>query len=255
MEVKMTLKASIKYILKNSFRSIIIYYFVILCVICLAVVSALTPGMNGMVKISGTEMATVIFLFIFGLNSFKDEFQMFIQNGLSRKTLFLGEVLSILAISIGMAIIDLVIFILSKFILVGIKNFELLNLFQMTYSKHTAGLSTLNIYAESLIFQIGLYLAAALIGYFITIGYYRMNKAAKTAVSISVPVGCFVILPMIDSSFTNGTITRFIGNIIIYALGIQYGKPSHALVTFLLLAIVSSGFCWLMMRRAIVKNN
>ena len=250
----MNLKTSLKYKLKDNLRSIIVYYFVILCVICLIAVSVIVPDSNAKSNIIGMEMATVIFLFVVGLNSFKENFLMLLQNGSSRKTIFTSGVLSMFIISTGMAIIDFIILAVIKLAAGNIKSLKVMGLFEMNYSRHVENIGSFQAHTESLIFQILMYLAFVLVGYFITIAYYRMNKAAKTAVSIGVPVGLFFILPLIDETLMKGRVSDWINDLFNYAFGLHSQNPCHAMVTFLLLSVVFAALSWLLMRRAVVKN-
>lgn len=251
----MNFKASIKYQIKDNIRSIIVFYFIILFVMSLITISVVMPNNSGSSSLSGMEMSSVIFLFILGLSSFKDNFHMFLQNGLSRKTLFLSEVLSMLVIAVGMSIVDFSILKLIKLISENVRGLKATSIFEMSYYKHIDSISNLQMYTEKLIFQIGMYLAISLVGYFIAIAYYRMNKAAKRAVAIGVPVGFSCILPLIDATLTNGKITKFINDVITYAFGIKSGNPYHAMITFLIVAITFGCFSWLVMRKAVVKNS
>lgn len=251
----MSLKASIRYQLKDNIKSILIFYLIIICVISLIATSIAIPGNNGNTNLNGMEFATVIFLFILGLNSFKENFHMLLQNGLSRKTLFIGAILTMLAVSIGMAFIDSALLILSKLVAVKVDGLIVISTFEMGYAEHITGISKMQIFAERLIFQIMMNLTFAVIGYFITIAYYLMNKALKTIVSISVPVGLFVVLPLIDSTFANGSISKIINDIIDLAFGIKSQNPYCAMIAFLITSVVFGSFSWLMSRRAIVKNN
>lgn len=250
----MNIKTSLKYKLKDNLRSIIIYYFVILCVICLMVVSVAIPDSDVHSNLNGMEMATVIFLFVIGLNSFKENFLMLLQNGSSRKTIFTSGVLSMLIISAGMAVIDFIILMLSKLATGNMKALKVMGIFEINYGRHVDNIGGFQAHTESLIFQILMYLAFVLIGYFITIAYYRMNKAAKTAVSIGVPVGIFVILPLIDGTLLKGRISDWTNDLFNYAFGLQSQSPYHAMVTFLLISVVFAALSWLLMRRAVVKN-
>lgn len=250
----MNIKTSIKYILKGNLRAILIYYFVILCFIALMGVSIAIPDSTAQSNITGMEMITVVFLFVIGLNSFKEDFLILLQNGFSRKSIFTSGVLSMLIISIGMTIIDSVILAVCKLAAGNNQNIRVEGIFEINYRNHVNSIGSFRVHMESLIFQILMYLTFIVIGYFITIAYYRMNKAAKTAVSIGVPVGLFVIMPIIDDIIMKGRINRSISELFIFAFGFQIQNPFYGMVTFLILIDVFAAFSWMLMRRAVVKN-
>jgi len=81
----MNSKAAVKYRFYDYWKALLIFYIVIAAsLVFMFVFSALTrdnPEFRGSVQ--GLEIASVIFLFVLGLNSFKDVFMMFMQNGIS----------------------------------------------------------------------------------------------------------------------------------------------------------------------------
>ena len=251
----MNMKASLKYQLIDYKKPVMIFYFVIFCVISLFYVGAVITikgNSSDYTKIGGLEMTTVIFLFVAGLNSFKDTFRMLLQNGVSRKTVFVGNIVTAAIVSFGMAIIDYIILLVGKQISLGNDRLFIEGMFEQLYPARV-GVDSMLI--ESLLLNFFLYTSAIAIGYFITILYYRMSKAAKTIVSIGVPVGVFFLMPIIDSTITNGKIMYTIREILDFSFGITKSSPIHAVVTLFLTFILFSALSWLFMRKAVEKNN
>ena len=102
----MNLKATYKYQLREYKNSVIIYYLVVVLVYIFFGVSTSIMEETNFQSTGGIELSTVIFLFVIGLNSFKETFLMLLQNGISRRTMFLGRMMTAVTLSFGMMAID-----------------------------------------------------------------------------------------------------------------------------------------------------
>ena len=100
----MNMKAAVKYQLNEFKYSVIIYYIVIACIMTFTFIMFFATKSQS--ESNGFEVATLIFLFVCGLNSFKENFRFFLQNGSSRKKLFVSQMLSMLVVSAGMSVVD-----------------------------------------------------------------------------------------------------------------------------------------------------
>jgi hypothetical protein len=207
-------------------------------------------------QIGSMEMATVIFLFILGLCSFKEPFGLMIQNGISRRTMFAARLLTTLTIAILMAIIDKVLLVLFKFY--ATTNSDKVycsSLYEQLYSNgFTSGMGSFSLHVSIFVFDFLLYLFIMSIGYFITLLFYCLNKAGQIAVGAGVPVSLWIVLPLYDSAVTNGKIFHAIGKFFDFAFGLSAHQPSNANITSVLGFILMSGISWLLIRRVPVKE-
>lgn len=92
----MNMKAAYRYQVTDNIKAILTYYITLNVVYLLAIsgVAVVVSYNNGTPvsgQFSGFEMSSIIFLFITGLCYFKDTFGMLLQNGISRKTLFIAH--------------------------------------------------------------------------------------------------------------------------------------------------------------------
>jgi hypothetical protein len=251
----MNLSKSLKYQIFEYVKPTIIFYFVMVCITILCGVAVNSSSELENSQYQGMEMVSIIFLFILGLNSFKDTFRLFLQNSLSRKTLFIGRIISIFIVSVGMVIIDTCLLFISKAVFSNYKNFQVIGLFEQFFNNHINHISKLQMIAENILLLVCVYLSAAFIGYFITVAYYRMSKTLKTVVSIGIPVTATFLLPMFDTFVTKGKISKFIYDFVTFALGTKGGKPYNAMITFGLVAILFGGLSWALIRKAVDKND
>lgn len=110
----MKLKAAVKYNLSETKNTMIIYYLVMYAI--LITTTMLGSVFNQDVRISGIEFSSIIILFVIGLNMFKTQFKFLIQNGISRKTKFLGFLVSTIIV-LPMAIIDSINSVLINYVI------------------------------------------------------------------------------------------------------------------------------------------
>lgn len=247
----MNIKTAVKYQIHGFKKPLLIYYFIIYVVFILAAVSANSANRRGaFVSLGGIEVSSMIFIFISGLNSFRETFKMFLQNGLSRKTLFISFAYSIISISAIMAFIDSINGVLAR--IFSIYQSAFIQFYWMRYSESSNRVLK---FIEGFLWYIFTYAMLAMIGYFITVLYYRMNKALKLLVSIGVPFLFLIIIPMIDSNVTGGVISKGITNFFSFAWGYKNGfNPYFSMVTCTIIFALFGGLSYLLIRKAVVKE-
>lgn len=244
----MKLKSAVKYQIYEFKKPLLIYYLIIYILFILFFIENSTLIHFGAdVRLGGIESASMIFIFIAGLNSFKETFKMFLQNGLSRKTLFISFICSIIPISAAMALIDSVNGLIASLVI------KYDPAYMQFYGKRYVGsVNGIFKYAEGFLWYIFAYAMLAMIGYFITVLYYRMNKGLKLLVSIGFPAFFFIILPMID---TEGRIFTGIGNFFSFAWGYNNGcNPYFSMVTCTLISVLFGTLSYMLIKNAQVKE-
>ena len=159
--------------------------------------------MAGEGKVSSVNGASVIFLFVCGLNAFKEDFCFFLQNGVSRKTQFSATCIAFLPVALLMAVVDSLMTALFSTL------FSYEGILGLIYGR------AMETGFTGFLLQIGwlfcLYLFALLLGYLITTLYYRMDSKRKVLVSVSVPVLLVLVLPLIDTELFQGRISQLTG--------------------------------------------
>ncbi len=248
----MRIKSVTKYYFSDLKKSILVFYLILIAITIvmgsmLAVV--ISSSDNASVNISGGETATMFFLFIVGLNSFKQSFLFLSANGITRKTQFLGFLAAAFTACIIMAFVDTAYSnILPEF-------FTYRSAFRELYEAWADNASSPALILTNFLWIITLYLFSIIFGYLVTSLYYRMNKATKIAVSVGVPVLFTTVFPIIDSMLTNGAIFRWLGNMFSLLMGFGNGaNPLIAAASFVGFAIIMGGVSYMLGRRAIVKT-
>lgn len=252
----MNIKATSKYQLNDFKKSLSTYYLVILLIIVFITVVDRIFGSNGSGNYNGFEFATVVFLFICGLNSFKDTFLMMLQNGVSRKSMFIGSSITFLSVSVLMTILDRAIASFGNLISNAIGGLSYTGFYDIIYSHRKLELNGLSYQLEALFITWMIYAAAVIVGYFITTLYYRMNKALKIIVSAGVPVTILFILPLLDSMVLGGKISVGVIKFFEFTFGSPGGKanPYNMLIVCIITIIAALLFSWLLVKRAVDKN-
>ncbi len=190
----MKFKAAFHYILHDCGKALMIYYAIILAInLLFFMLLRLNEGSS--IEFNGFEVASMIFIFVTGLNIFKEAFHFLIQHGRSRLTLALASLATIGILSVIMALIDYLV---------------IRPLHAMTpllfHSETIPLINSLNARTMDLANMFLTYILLGTLGLFLGALYYRMNLAQKLVVSIGVPVFFLAALPIIDANWTGGAI-------------------------------------------------
>ncbi len=247
----MKLKPAFIYQLNDCKKSIIAYYLTLASLIIISIVIMAVHWFgsrgNGVVSFGGIDFATAIFLFVVGLNSFKELYFFLTQNGISRKTLFVSRLLAFAATAAGMAVIDRLVSLVLAYTASLEVGITVSSVFNQIYN-------ITGITAMSLLYSILLNMLALMAGYFLTILFYRLNKLGKVAVGAGVPVFFMIVLPVFDTFVTHNQISRAIQRVMYAIFQPMLVHPWYAALIFAVGTALLALFSWLLMRRAIVKK-
>lgn len=241
----MRLKSVVKYNLSEMKNSILIFYGIIAAIIVLS--CFLTTVMSVNVSGGGMELASAIFLFVCGLNSFKQNYLFLSTNGITRKTQFYGFFISSSTVAVLMGAIDT---IYANTLYELMDNNTLFNILFEGFVKEASRPLTI---IMGFVCNVVLYLSVMTLGYFITTLYYRMSKALKIIVSVGVPAWFLIILPLLIES--SSKMSKWIDEIT-NSLKFLYNGNNPAIGALFLLALTAilGGLSFLLVRRAPVKQ-
>ncbi len=74
------------------------------------------------------------------------------------------------------------------------------------------------------------------------------------AVSVGLPASIFFVLPVVDATFAQGEISRFVGFMFGTVFGLNKAQPYTFYFTGLLTACLFFGLSWWVNKRAMVNN-
>lgn len=242
----MKIKQGTKYLLRDMGRSMAVYYAVMMALLLIQVVLLLIFS-SSETSVSGMESTTIIFLFVLGLNMFRAPLRLFVQCGLSRRTLWTSFLLAALAACAAATVLDTL-----YMLLIGlIPRLRTVSLYAGLYLRGAK-----HITVAGLAWTLAMLLAALCSGFCIGALFYRMNRPVKLLVSIGVPAMLFIGFPiaemLIPSFHGFTTLLRFIA----WAMGQDTtpAVPWRAVASLLALAAAMSGGSLLLSRRAMLKE-
>lgn len=244
-----------KYQIMNITPTIMVFYAIFVAVI--GGLAVLNRASDGSIHSSGLEMATVIFLLVNGLNSFKTSFRFSQANHVSRKSFFQGIILAIFPITLAMSVIDLAINRVYNLYVPSPTNFD------MIYGTYRdTGLGDLSeigaaIWTQAndlatlfgtMAWQFAVYSLFFMLGILISLIYYRCNKVMKVVVSFSPFIFLWLLRGMPPRTWDA------IGDFIASAFGWHSRNPYMAILTFTILGAAAAACIYLLVRRAVVKE-
>lgn len=238
----MKIKQATLYRMDQMKWGLVAFYTAIACSFLLSYL-AIRLLVNEQVTIHGIESSSFIFLFVFGLNGFKPYLKMFLQNGISRGTLLISFILSAMAYSLTMTLVDIL--------------FTLIFTSQMQYRALFGTLYPPN-FIQSLLWTFSAYLTISAAGLLVTVLYYHMNKLAKILFSVFVPLLLFVGLPIAIAVLPQLNLGTLLLNFSNSYLGIDIinntFRPMTAVLSFLLTSCGLFLVTYPMVRHAVVKE-
>ncbi len=252
------MKTPIKYLLRDYRHVIIIMYLCIYLVMLLIAASNYLAVRIG--SSNGVETVTAVTIFIVGLNSFKENFKFFSANGVSRRTQFCSTAAALGILSVIFALIDSINALIFTHLTVYSPMFLKIYGTRFGYPANAnvpmaSPALTLQVLFENFMWLVFLYFILSMIGFFITILYYRMNRALKITVSIAVPVVLMNGIQVLDDHFFQGKIGAFFRSAANAALGITSGhNPYIGMISMLLGTAFFAVLAYLLARKAIVRR-
>ena len=223
--------------LRDIKKTIIIFYTII---VAITVIAMIITRVNSQTKVEmsfgGFGISTVIFIFISGLNCFRLNFMFMQANNISRKRFFYANIITLISVAAFMAIIDV---ILNNILQLAL---PYKSMFEQLYRK--------NFFFADFLWSFAFYAFAAILGWLITMIYYRCNKLMKTIVSI-MPVLLMILLGIID---TKGIIGKAIIEFLGTALGFSNNFNSYmAVLSFVIGTIGLAALSFLLIRKMPIR--
>lgn len=242
----------------DSIGPICIYYAIFLLILTLLVGARVNAGAS--FTSSGLEIASVIFLFVAGLNSFKGSFKFSQANNITRKTFFKGAILGMLPITLAMSIIDLVINRVYNIFVKSPTNFDMIyGAFRDTGMREMASGAIAWVQSNDIFtllgtitWQFAVYSMFFLMGLLISLIYYRSNKLLKVIIS-AIPV-VLLMLSNISHGFSTSFSWDKVLGFISAAFGWQSRNPYIAMLSFTIIGVIFAAFIYLLARRAVARE-
>lgn len=236
-------------------KSITTYYGILVSIIIFFIV--FNSFNSGNINMSGIEISTVIFLFVCGLNSFKENYYFAKANNISRKSFLLGILISVIPVTLVMVFIDIVI---NRVTNIFIKNPTLYDtgfgslrgvMVWDNGVNNWVQSNSFNVLIGTFMFQLTLCILAYILGLVISMIYYRCNRIMKVVVSV-IPVLLSIIWNQIAIINTNivEISNRFFDSI----LGVSSGNVLAPITTFIITSLFLSLVTMILIKNSIIKE-
>jgi len=247
----MKLKNSYLYQLAQIKTSLLGFYTIILAVCFLMVLVLIFQSANeDLGSFTGFGFANMIFLFGFFGGSFKPEFLMLTQNGISRKTFMQTKILTLISIAFLVTVADMLIESLLKEVFTwSNSNMKLSTLVEQLFPLVFEQLN----FFYSLLINFSIFLAIASFGGNLGIFLYRLSKKGILIVFVGFTIAISA-MAAVDVAFLDRSITIACTQFIDFAFGISAGKPINWLITCFCIFLLSNGCSYLLIRKTPVKE-
>ncbi len=242
----MKIKQMLRWNWQNSWLSLLVVYGVMMAVCVLTVILVAIASFSD-IHINGVTISSTVMLFVVGIVLFSQSLRFGLANGVSRRSVFWGFGLFMLAFAVIVSVAD--VLLSGLFGLVLVPTDELLPYIYQQYTAEKGGVLS---FVALTVCSITLKLLTGLFGYFIGGAYYRMNKPVKLLVSIGVPVTLFILLPIGFGLLPSG-IQNTLWRALLSALKFLVSSPYALAAVLAAAAVLFYFFSWLFIRRAPAK--
>lgn len=241
------IRALIKFRIRDSFIGAASFMAVIttVLIILLIATSGADPKLGGKGVFAGYTVAAAITLFVFGICTIRDDLRLGIQNGLSRKSVFLAEVLSTAAVSAFVALYGEIYTTLGS-ALCNPEIMAVVDIYQMLFLPENAAMSFLA-HLQSIASGFLLMLFCYFLGAFFSLMFYRLNKLWTIIVAVSIPIMVSNVLPMLYLLlYTMTPFKAFFDGMV--------RDPNIFCIGLLIFSAIIVGIDYLLIRRASIRS-
>ncbi len=249
----------LKYQIKNCYKAFITYYAIYLA--CVVMVMLLfTIGVNdkedivGSGKIYGTELSTMIFMFVMSLCCFTDVFKFYKQVGFNRRDISKSFISSTLVISIAVVCVDKVVSLIINLITNLNDVIDDSTLYEVLFAKRIQEQSLVLSAIESILYSFLIFVVVTFVGRIIVNIFFRGNKQVRVLIAAGLPIFVFMLFPIIDNILFNNRIMSFIFDILPRVLGITSQNPYIGIATMSIAAIALGFISHILISRTQIKN-
>lgn len=250
--------SSYKYQLKTYIKPMIIFFLVITAIDLLNVVVTLLLRTNTdstVVGLGGEDGISLFFMFVIGISIFSENFYMLLQNGISRKSMYIGMLGSVVSASAICTVLNTVFAMLLELFTLGGSNFAVeRSIAETLYMEHYLTLGYAGTILTNMLWLFAFCAAVNIVGLFIAAVMQRLPKYGKFVFWGLLFVVSMVILPIIDTTFCNGAIFEWLVDFVLLATGLRGCNPFAMVITSGVTFAVFAAVIWFLLRRMPAKK-
>ena len=240
------MKKILKYQCYDFLKAIVVYYFVIILILSLALVGL---HMTGSHERNGIGFCSEFFCLIVGLCMFREYFYLFTQNGVSRRRIFASACMCLVIFSAVLSIMD----ILALYVLEALpaSNITYMTICSTLYSPFLNSANPgLRLVVELVVTFLVMYAFFA-VGYLISICFYRSPKPGKVGIAVGLPLVVVGGIPTLMVAFPDifARLMSFFLLIMGYS-NTSNGNPFIGIVTLTVFSLAITSFSYLAVKGA-----
>lgn len=227
---------------RESLRGLGGFFVIFVVVMGLSLLGVLSDGRFFMT--GAYEMAAAVTLFVHGICSVREDMRLASQNGVGRRSAFLGAYLASMTLALILAVAGELLCVLFGWFSRHMDNVTVSTLYELIYQRSQMDFGQ---HMISVLFAFGLYVMGNFAGSLISLIYYRLNRFWKIALSVGAPILMFTVVPVLLVRM--GAFNPRLLQLLIRVAA----SPVTLSGAFLLAALVSAALGWLLMRRAPIR--
>lgn len=194
-----------KFQLKNSVKPIVTLYIASILIVIVQIVAKGFKKSEAQIGIMEVGSFTILFLFILGLNYFRNSFCLAKANNVSRKTYYKGIILSIVVISACLPVIDI---ILNRIINIFFYSPMIFDQLYGRFDPSNEINNTVGFLSKNYLFIALLYIVTFSFGFCISVVYYRIKRIGTVVFSIII-IGIVIALVWPITSYSVSSSEQF----------------------------------------------
>lgn len=202
---KTTIKSALRFRMKSNLQAVGVLVGVVALVVLSIILGVTTfrfEGFSENVTLSMFGFAAIIFSFVMGITTVREDLRLFIQHGIGRKTTF---IVNLLATAITSLVLAVACCIFIQLPAVFNTSVTLTDIYQQMFFRDTIGHALP--FADLMVCGLLCFVVcccAQLSGIIVSLVYYRVNRFWTVVISIAVPLFFIVGVPFLTASAPGG---------------------------------------------------
>lgn len=207
----MKIKSMVKYLMNDFIKGYVGFAAIVLAIIHLGLILSVTTDSGG--GLGGMEFSTIIFMLITGIISYRENISMGIQNGISRKTYFVSEIIAFILFALIGSCVDTIYCILGNAYESIIQDYSYDSIFEQVFLLN-GEIPQVTDYLKGFLIMFSSDFIALSAGLLICAVFCRLNKVMKFVIPAALYILIFVVIPFVDAalfdSFILDKLTSFV---------------------------------------------
>ena len=243
--MKTNFKPAFRYQFGNYIKGSVVVFLIIFLIVSVALVFSLSfETGSSSISVSGYSFAAVVFLFVMGIVSIRNDLRLCLQFGVSRRTAFLSELLAVIAVSAIIVVAGELLNGIAALLIANNENFFVGDFYQIIYLRDTSAILSLGQHSQSALMNFSLVFSACLFGMFFSLMFWRLSRTWTIIVAVAIPL-LINLVPMA-----------------LYKLGVNFqpfihwlaASPYYLVLFALALAVFFGIINWLLLRKANIRE-